>query len=730
MPQFVSQEAQAAILPAVRAFTRLHPGTAWPASDAAWTYIPLLQPRYCRDCVAPETPKAEFVYEYGTIKREWSLQFFTEAPGVLDGYYAQIAIQLEGYAPVPVWIGTIEHDLTRPESDIRVEGSQTFTAFGLVRLLEKQPIDRAYCEQDGKVIIIKRLPRFNDRSNFGNTLVGNRSRVKSQGGVKATYVISAKGDRTTWTALDVVELLTKRYQPKGWTIGLSGQWRALESIKDVWDPNRWPNVKTALDDVIDRKRGLGWLLLSNGWGTIWLHVFSYSDIPVSFGGIELPANAWPTHLELPSAYPYTHLIDPINFAFSQMAQFDTILIESEEFLRSMFTVSYRKRGLDENGVELDGDGNMVEGWPANTEAVYRQAHKGSAIANDTARSDDVFEHIYTRHLIGLDRADPTRFDWIANGGDASSYGTNVAYTAKDDGTVDVGPRSDVWMGEKTVERELPILKHRKYEQAPVDGKVVSDQPLNTDPEFVPLLAIMRDPFYTKPEDDPNAPANVYGLVDHLDSFLGGPSNMSVRPLDKGLGIHIGCSPGHRLALNHWAGATATSTPPEFDYKDLIITLSVRLDQRLNVRLEHVAFPLHHTNRTHRILVSGIEYWRANAGTVIGVNANRTLKRIHDRNLVLRNDVDRLNAFAAFVRQWYSQPRNTVEIPFKSLGIFAPLGALLKGITGVALSQPINTVITARQSNFALRPDDEASIETRLQTGCWSAEEAVGMFTAV
>mgnify|MGYP001613546718 CR=1 FL=1 len=718
MPSAIPTFSTPATIPKTNVFVRVQPGSGW---ANAWSYVPFLRFQYCRDGLGPNMPKAGFVFDFGLQKREHTKNFFTELPQSLAGYYVQILLQTEGYPAYPAWHGTFPEDLVRLDSDIRLEGQQSLTAYGLAHLLDLQPIDRSYCEQDGAVVESRRLLKFNERSDWGTQLVGNRSNgkhnVAGTSPVVKTYVFSGKANRTTWSNRDIAEYLLYRFPPKGLTLPLIGLAAAADSLKDVHDPAKWKSTWSALDDLFSRRKGLSYQLMTPGFGPIGVWVDSLSEIPISYGGFTLPANSNPVVFTLPTAYPWNQLIAPLNFRFSQLAQFDELLVESEELIRIMASVSYEPRGkLTGAAANLRGDGTLVEGWKSTIETTVKTPGGANAVENDNSRDDDRFRDVFRSHLIANDRNDPTKFDWLFGDGIGGPK-TNMAITAKDDGTVDLTKKSPVFNAERTLLRELPIEQGKKYDVNPI----VNEQVTERTPEFQPLLAVMRDPLAV---DGAGAAKEFYYLIDKPAE--GGPPSVGVAPLDRALGINLHTTHPQTLARDHWAGAAATQHAQELDYRDLIATIALETDQRLRVRIQNLSWPQHHTNRKYRVTMPNVHYWRAAPGTVLGTDKG-ALKKIDSKNLKIRDDGDKLKAFAAFLRYFFGVHRQAVEIPIALLGTFAPLGSMIVGISGVGLWQPILTVVDSRTITRSGTGEDE-KVETMLSTGFWSLEEAKGLFS--
>jgi len=707
-------------MPSPRALVRLQAASAW---DGSWVYVPWLRFQSCRDCVNPEMPKATFRYDFGEQKREHTTKFFTETPLSIAGHYVQILLQMPGDDPEPVWHGVLQDDMVRTEGDLRLEGPQTLHAWGLQHLLDLQPIDRAFCEQGTAVVEIRRLPKFNERHQWGESLVGNRSSTKYTipGTTNQAYVLRAKGSGDTWTNLDLLEYVLASFTPPGWTIVVTGQYAALDQLKEVHDPSRWSSVWDALNALIPRKKGFAFVLETTGSGPIYLRVCTLTETALGFGGYELPANAWPTVLTLPTAFPWNHLVDPLEVRFTQLSQVDELLVQSTELLRVVASLSYHPRGsqLDAAGATtpLTGDGTLVEGWSVGPENDFRNppgATNGEQ--RDASRSDDRFADVFRRHLIGIDRLDPTKFDWMVGNGTGGAK-VNMALFAGDDGTVGLGtawpaPGPQYWNSDRQVLRELPFESQKRYETSPIGDTGAS----GGQPDYVPVLAVMRDPLKT---------AEHYFVLDRPpDDTL--PA-IGIQPIDKGLGVKLTTSHGVTLAKDHWTGGGDTLVSSKFllDYRDLIVTAAFEMDQRLQVRLQGLSFPAHHTTRKRVFEVPGIHYWRAAPDTIIGVDAG-ALKRIHANNLVLRDDSGKLQAFAAFLRYFFGVYRQAITVPIKTLGTFVPLGSMLLGVDGVSFSTPVNTLITSRTlTQSAVGP--QARLQTMIETGFWSLDEARGMF---
>ena len=146
-------------------------------------------------------------------------------------------------------------------------------------------------------------------------------------------------------------------------------------------------------------------------------------------------------------------------------------------------------------------------------------------------------------------------------------------------------------------------------------------------------------------------------------------------------IHVNASPNHLLARNHWTSAAATAIEPLYDWQTLVATVAIETDQRLE--LSSVIKDARPSDGVMVIHDDSAELWYLAPNTAVMVAGNGNLLRSPGRQVVLRNDADRLALILAGAIARYGRPRARAEIVYRGL---LPMGHLLGNILTV-VEQP-------------------------------------------
>ena len=317
---------------------------------------PYIRLESLRICCAPEIDHAQISYLYGNISREDDTEIAYYPPIDLAGKFIKVVIPDQVYAdyvegviasssltaaqiiagtnfnesaqqaingsPEPienkpiVWYGIIEHDdretlgvsaagLVSSSSDaFDARGEQHLTAFGLLRLLEKEVVDISFVDIDGtvdNVFVARAGLNFNADHAGQYTRRGNRSATK----VGLSYIFNWEPrGQYIWTAHNAVEYLLETQVPLDSEGDQANKWY-LDSNVDYLD---WYNidvrtngrtVKELLDELMPRHRGVGYYVTFNPApdgssssssslypdDSIILHVFTFvsEDLPLPNG---------------------------------------------------------------------------------------------------------------------------------------------------------------------------------------------------------------------------------------------------------------------------------------------------------------------------------------------------------------------------------------------------------------------------------------------------------------
>ena len=213
------------------------------------------------------------------------------------------------------------------------------------------------------------------------------------------------------------------------------------------------------------------------------------------------------------------------------------------------------------------DKPLTPAWGTALEEAYKDGASGSsgystmtedekAEANDAYRASDRFDAVYTRFVLG------SSFDWLGAFGDPICPESNPV-----DGTLRTNVIQHVFQGGKAFMRQLPLAKNLDYA---LSGSEIDagygDQGY-------------RDPFVV---------VNLGGNWIYADRLAAATSNevqnARIRMMDDALGLEIAFKPNHVLASADWSGAESSWVDPSLDWREMIATLAIECDNRVEVRM--------------------------------------------------------------------------------------------------------------------------------------------------
>jgi hypothetical protein len=429
---------------------------------------------------------------------------------------------------------------------------------------------------------------------------------------------------------------------------------------------------------------MGFILWPDDSDNLNINVFTLTDFPIMVGQVQLPANDNQISFSLPTDKPYTHLVDNIPFKTTSTNEYSEIRVRSS---------------LIQVVAQWDfTTGILVKGWDSTTENDYATASSANdPEANDLYRQQHKFEHVFKTLLI-----DPK---W-----DGTIDNENVLPIALDDGTVttDVSqlPKGQTqppyWGFNKRLSRTLPFLTGFDYSvYPPADtGTEATDEDLAVKYEYVPCMVLYQD----KANGDAHTADNKWHMIEKLDATNEDLAGIRHKPLDNAFGVQLEHSPNHYMALGTWANDSPgdTNTEPEIDYRNCYVIGMFESDVRQQIAIQTGL----DTPRNLLVDVESAKYVMCCKNQVVGLDPTGGLQLIADDPdaLVIHDDNDQdhgstLQAIATQLAAWYAYPRQAIEIPIKTLGWFADVGALLTSIDMIDSSTPVGTPVTSVHMDF-------------------------------
>lgn len=596
-----------------------------PSWDAEWTYVPYLHAEQVTEAVAPTMGTARLRYDFGRILREDTGYFAQYDPLSIDGYYVAIWVHDSG-GSAALWYGIVISQDYDIYGDVAPSGKQIITANELGHVLDRQSIIGSYTE-DG---YIDRPLTFNGGHGFGQQTSGNMGDIDG-----ATNAHQFGTSDVSWSNARIAAHLLEYHRPSGIYFVLAGQLNALDGIierHDLQGLTLWQ----ALNRLIDRRRGLGFRVLSYGDGICAIFVFSISAVPIA----GFPANNYQVAINFDNALD----LEP-KFTYSSIDRYARIVAMGGP-IKSCFTVGY-------------GDSTLVEGWNTADENAYRAALGDDAAENDAERATDKYKHVFQLHRLALT-------SW-------SVGGTVYAPKALDNGSVDpttAQPR--YWPAQRTLERSLPIEE--------------PGTPSGLDVEY-------RKPFALIPVD------SRYQFVDRLDEVDRTPAGVYMGDKELAIRVEARPNHMFAFNHwdTETDGATQHA-PTDLDYEDMVATVFVETDERIRAVYDiPTGYSNRDALGVKVINVPELETWFIADGTTTDVTDGAAVQT--SGYSLPRDDGRLLDSIASTAAAWYSIPRGTLTFEHDGISIALPSITMVRGITSGWRLTPVNSPITSRTWDF-------------------------------
>jgi hypothetical protein len=657
-----------------------------------WFNAPYIQPLQASLVAAPSIGQATFLWRYGYIQHEDMNYPVWEPPHAWAGYFVRVILYLEGTQTV-LWMGIIQEQEYKPfGSDTgNPAGDQLITAYTLDWCLDRIAIIGAWTT-DG---YINTCPQFNLRREWIPHPVGNKSAYLDNDGLP-----QFGPDKQQWTALDVLTYLMAHYAaPSGLNIFIGGQTDALTNWHYVW-PLEGLTLRQAFDKLIDRRRGLGWWLFSDG-ATIELQIYTTLETDITFPaqitddaiiggatipGLNIPAITIPgNNNQITYAWDDALLVDNPIIATTESNRYDSIIVQGARMM-STFTIG-------------TADGTLTPMWTAEDEALYigiRQENTNYTMTSDMVRGQDRWKHIY--QLFGI-RSD---WNWMINGYPVAPQFDSNAYLLQNN--LSGATYNDINRPLQRVTR-LP----RPYTaKGPFAGNIQYMEPQ------VFATPAPANAVYSLPPNT-TLPSGQSVIRGDLAGYVGGNvPPFSVTMADIAPAIEINAGLPHIMGAADYPAGTDTQQTPWYDWRTLLATLCIETDVRPTVQID--LQPDSPWLRTLHIEVPHAEFWWLTPGTIVYQNPDLSLNIAG--GYATRDDTQILRNVAALAQAWYGVRRTPVSWSEKYYLTGLNPGQL---ITSVSASNgawvDINTVITAITWDFQ-------AITTHVMTGYGELDAAI------
>lgn len=677
-----------------------------------WEAVDFLHATQIVWAAAPEIPTATLRWNYGQILRPGSTAFAAQAAlADRNRWYVKISQPVdavesgEGEAdpssdPLE-WYGILEvdaRDLWGTEA-----GDQTFTAFGLITLLDRHRIYRSVWLDDGsnEERIIERGITFNDvPESFTST--GNRSIDPGP----TTYVFAqSRQNASYWSTRDIVDYLLRHATP------IDDQGDRAIPFELVDDDNALPDwdhpileqhgktTLSLLNQLIARQRLLSYRVEVSGQ-TVQLIPFTFAgeDVDLSeLQGVDAEILANPTQLIIGLDNDRTAAL---GLTFDSSDAFDKVIVRGAR-RRSVCSLCYN-------------DSNLDDGWPVDLEAEYEAGASNSGDypsaglrekrqrRNAEARSAPRLRQVYSRFV------PPLTWDMTASGGPVFPD--------------DVNPDESypVYPDQLCMLDHLPLLRGVDYSGTKIETGTTNEIDDGPFDEMTPLVLFptAADPNrWTTIERYGEAGYSEHSNRNTASDFSG---SVSVAPGDNGISIRIHGKPQHVIALSTFSPLDVDNIKPVADYLDAIFTVAFADDRYCQEQYPVQGFV--------GVVSDGIRVLDIDAGdkfrldycvpdTVVGVNFETGELIRSTSGGFIRDDRPQLYSLARLAYEWYAHIRKAITFRTRAITSALRVGDFVSQVNETHNVHEVNTIITKIEIDFPYSEGERPEPPTfSVQTG--------------
>lgn len=713
-------------------------------TDETWTEREDLYCEWVEWCASPKISGAQIFRRYGSgaipgagevstvarldILRHWvKISVPQTTPGTGDEYS-------DDSADAKLWFGRIA-DVSRKSPQAGQPARQTWTVVGMEHLLEF-PIRESYCT--GEVSGVQRVrvgiefnpPDFSKATTDRPNSTGNCS---ASNGPRGCRVFAGPNeadleDGVTWSTQEIVKYLVAYHAPPAQTgTPIEIAWHDADSYAFLpdWDRPRVPThgrtLKQVLDSVLDRRRGLSYVVeySDDAPRTLTIRPFTFADAAVSMpsGAGSLAQNT----NDLQWNYEALRILTA--------AALETRAAEKVDRVRAvganpLFVLTLK-------ATTNVATTTIIRHWDSTLQTQYNDGAKNTAEYAALGTWDRAEKQRLHRDARAVDELSRV-YSWFGpdsgwpendNGESWSCPLPTWLYTVFDLDR-DAGDRFFYRPGLR-LERLLPLCVDTDYAAG---SFAVDNTPDDLKWEYQRPIVI----FGLK--DTLPGTTGKYQLADKLATAAaiegtgdgGGREfgcSLHVRNDAAGFCLRVHGEPQHAIAaLDFGAGADDTDTYdglPIYDWRDeLIATFAIRADcpfERL-----YPSGPLSTPDPIREMIVDAsgrCEYHYLPSTTVVGVDAGGDLITSTVNTETIRDDSDTLEDVARLAYEWYGRDRHslTATIGGAQNADQFPLGYLINEIgdpdADPATDEEIRTVITSVRISFS----DDAKIRTHTTT---------------
>jgi hypothetical protein len=637
-------------------------GTAKAASDMSfeWRWGDIIQPgTYLTDWY----PWLNIAGEYIAI---WPCDQYTQPmPFNLD-------------LTAPMWVGIVDEHTISPFASATVSaGVQKFGAVGLKQALYQKPILGSFAECYAAVAKTDEVFTFNpqdpDNKKMTGMKWGNMSPTANVDGVYNFYSAPTSGaDALQWTHARCIDYLLYYFcngdnlggggydGPHYYLSGPQSLYDDLDTLVGTFTCDE--SVGTALDTLINEKRGMSWRIRTNGGPSdpVFIDVFSFfEDTNPDWWVVDTFSNT----LTPTITFDRTHSYDYVHVQGGPISMCGTW-----------------SPGYAEPTAMGYGYLPLWPQWAGTLETEYEAIATADDVA-DAQRGAERYKSVYQRFQV------PTTWNWYLGDFNASPCPDDYAGAA-------AGVQAPQFMGSLRFQREIPM-----YETTDADAQ----------PE-------LRKAFVLAYATDSEGNGPYWHYVEKLSKAGRNAASLSLS--DDSLGIIVEPHLPHVAALGTSAVAN-TVYEPEYSFYDYLFTGMIKTNSRLRC-----VMPVYNTTIPNEIPhVKVIEQKDAELIllaplTVIDIDSTDPTALVRTATgplaTVFRDDSQRIIDNANLAARFYSQQQATARIVFQGIRYDYWPGCILDGVFTVEGYTALGTVVHQRQWNF----DDNT---TTITTGFYDIE---------
>lgn len=738
-----------------------------------WTEQPDLHCDELSLRAAPGLDSCQLNYVYGPIRRESGGE--VEQFDRLDLIGQYVRVTLVGAKPDGddlVWYGLLEVDDNTPlgsqaDGDAP-RGVQRFTAYGLLRLLERTLVRDSVVDvtTEGQtfpsdaVRIELGLP-YNLPADSAATFEGNRTAERQLGNPNLPYWFSQQhAVQDAWGAQQAVEHLLYWHAPKD-AAGDACCELVLDDADDLLsDVFNAPvvqtdhrSVKAILDELIPYRRGLGYTVSyaesgGNGRGVLTVRPFSWALEGADYG---VNSDGEPLGFLRPNT-------DQVELNFENSIDVEARIVEAwstaydevvavGNFATSTCTLAFGRTENDRGAlfqIVPDWTDTLQTEWLTGAQNSTSPSYAGMTplqqfLANTHVRSRDKLLPVWRRfRLSPAFDGQVWNYDLAETGGSTTKYWVNPPWPEADGKSLrdtdpfaePIQPVSDTDTEARVVwpriqfEGSLPFLQGIDYSDDRIASGVWRDDlPENYQARRVPPLLFVET-------TDETGTSRSYRRLDKLAELAGTETSrhrFSVQvqfPYQwASLDLHVSGAPQWFLARNY-ASAMGYLDPPQdptkekgLDYSEIRGTFCLRLPWRVAHRVQLTEDPP--AGQQLRTLLLPVEARLdyvvpdtvvsvGSLGVSTGANPKGELE-LSEGGFV-RDDRDQLRRIAQAAAAWYQTRRQSLALSYRGIVELLGVGTLIASVGGRYTLEGINTPVTGVRYNLL---EQRTEIETSM-----------------